>query len=154
MEIRAYDPDDETEVIQLWWQAWHSSSSYAHHRPIEDWRVWWQEIIADHRVAVMTHSSEIVAFAAVNVEECLLSQLFVSPSWQRKGLGKQLMCWVLEQCPTGFRLRAATDNRSARLFYAALGMQETSSGINNFNGRPDVGYTTPEGISVDTWCNR
>lgn len=93
----------------------------------------------------MDHHDEVIAFAALNTQVCVLSQLFVSPHWKRKGIGKQLMQWVAVQCPDGFTLKTATDNQESRTFYDTLGMVETGRSINDFNGREEIEYSTEYG---------
>lgn len=93
-----------------------------------------------HRIVVIEHQSEIVAFATVNPQQRLLSQLFVASDCKRKGIGKQLMYWVSAQCPDGFTLKTAADNSESNAFYQALGFVEVSRSINDFNGREEIEY--------------
>jgi len=147
MKIRPYRKSDFEEVIQLWWDSWHSSSGYRHHRPISGWKQRWHNLEITHTIVVIAHQETahqetIVAFAALNTSNCILSQIFVSSAWKRKGLGKQLMHWVSVQCPNGFSLKAAADNSEARAFYKGLGLVETGHSINDFNGRKEIEYSS------------
>lgn len=146
MELRSYQSHDFDAVIQLWWESWHSSSGYKHHRSIDDWKQRWYNLVKTHTIVVLDHYGEIVAFAALNAQVCMLSQLFVSPRWKRKGIGKQLIQWAASQCPDGFTLKTATDNQESRAFYDALGMVEIGRSINDFNGREEVEYSTAYGL--------
>ena len=145
--FRAYEPCDFESVISLWWESWHSSSSYVHHRPIEDWKARWGDLAATHKIVVIVLVSEasiedeVVAFAALNLEACVLSQIFVAPRWKRNGLGRQLMAWVGEQCPDGFSLRTAADNGEAISFYEKAGLVQVGQSINDFNGKPELEYS-------------
>ncbi|MGF1514873.1 MAG: GNAT family N-acetyltransferase [Elainellaceae cyanobacterium] len=149
MNLRDYQDSDFEPVIQLWWESWHSSSGYQHHRPIDDWKQRWRDIEAGHEVVVVVHHGEITAFAALNLQTCVLSQLFVSPRWKRKGIGRRLLQWATAKCPTGFSLKTAADNHESRAFYSAMGMVEGDGqrpalkgdrSINDFNGREEVEY--------------
>ncbi len=140
--IRPYRTSDFETVIQLWWTSWHSSSGYKHHRPIADWKRRWRDLEHTHTIAVVEHRGNIIAFVALNAQTCLLSQLFVSPLWKRKGIGKQLIRWAASHCPKGFKLETAADNRESRAFYEALGLVEIARSINDFNGREQVEYST------------
>ncbi len=142
MEIRAYQVSDFEAVIQIWWEAWHSSSGYRHHRPIAEWKQRWHDLEKSHKIVVVEHSHAVVAFAAINTQACVLSQIFVSPVWKRKGIGKQLMQWAGLQCPQGFTLKTAADNREARAFYKTFGMVERGHSVNDFNGRQETEYST------------
>lgn len=85
--LRAYRNSDFDAVIQLWWTSWHSSSGYRHHRPIADWKHRWHDLEKTHRIVVIErvendvepNEGEVVAFAALNLATCVLSQIFVSP---------------------------------------------------------------------------
>ena len=141
MIIRDYQPGDFEAVIYLWWISWHSSSSYRHHRAIADWKQRWHRLVQTHKIVVVEYQSQPVAFAALSPERCTLSQLFVSPDWKRRGIGRQLMQWVSSQCPNGFSLKTAADNEESRAFYEKLGLVEVGRSINDFNGREEVEYT-------------
>lgn len=140
MELRPYEASDFEPVIQLWWDSWHSSSGYQHHRPLADWKQRWRSLEKSHEIVVVSHQQEIVAFAALDRQDCVLSQLFVSPAWKRRGIGKRLIQWVALQCPLGFSLKTAADNRESRAFYSAMGLVEGDRSINDFNGREEIEY--------------
>lgn len=90
----------------------------------------------------MTHleTDDIVAFAALNQQTCILSQIFVSSDWKRQGLGTQILKWVEQQCPNGFSLTAAADNHEAIAFYKKYGLIVIGYSTNDFNGKPEVGF--------------
>ena len=141
MIIRDYQPSDFKAVIHLWWISWHSSSGYQHHRAIADWKQRWHRLEQTHKIVVVEYQSQPIAFAALAPERCILSQLFVSPDWKRRGIGRQLIQWVSSQCPNGFSLKTAADNKESRAFYEKLGLVEVGRSINDFNGREEVEYT-------------
>lgn len=141
LELRAYQATDFKRVIQIWWEAWHSSSGYAHHRPVADWEQRWHGLEKSHKIVVVERQERVVAFAALNVQACILSQIFVSPVWQRQGIGRQLMRWASLQCPNGFKLKTAADNQTSRAFYKTFGMVETGHSINDFNDRKEIEYS-------------
>ena len=145
--IRDYQASDFEAVIHLWWISWHSSSGYQHHRAISDWKQRWHRLAQTHKVVVVEHQSQPVAFAALALESCTLSQLFVSPDWKRRGIGRQLMQWVSLQCPDGFSLRTAADNKESRAFYEKIGLVEVGRSINDFNRRKEVEYAKAGGRS-------
>lgn len=140
MYLRPYQENDFEQLIQLWWDAWHSSSGYRHPKPIDAWRARWLEITKTHTIVVIDDGGKIIAFAALNLNDSLLSQIFVSPLHKRKGMGRMLLGWVSSQCPTGFHLKTALKNTESRAFYKALGMVEGDRSINSFNGREEVEY--------------
>ena len=142
MKPRAYSSDDFEAVIQLWWDAWHASSGYQHPEPIAEWRRRWLNLESSHDIVVIEHRNTVIAFAALNSQACVLSQIFVAPDWRRKGIGTQLMHWVSSQCPYGFTLKTAADNSKSKAFYETLGMVQISNSINDFNERREIEYST------------
>lgn len=149
MLIRNYQDSDVETVIRLWWDSWHSSSGYQHPNPINDWRHRWQKLLPTHKVVVVEHQSQLVAFAALDSRHCILAQLFVAPNWKHRGIGKRLMKWVSLQCPQGFTLRTASTNKESRGFYEHLGLVEIGRDINEFNSREEVQYMRPTQASLD-----
>ena len=140
MHLRSYQQDDFEQLTLLWWNAWHSSSGYNHPKPIDVWKERWLEITKTHTIVVIEDGGKIIAFAALNFKDSLLSQIFVSPLHKRKGIGKELLRWISSQCPHGFRLKTALKNAESRAFYNALGMVEGERSINPFNGRDEIEY--------------
>lgn len=140
MIVRNYQPSDLEAVVQLWWDSWHSSSGYQHPKAIALWRKRWHQLEKTHQIVVVEHLSQIIAFAALDSQHCILSQLFVSLSWKRQGIGKQLMQWVALQCPNGFKLKTAAENKESRAFYEKMGLVKIGGSINDFNGKAEVEY--------------
>lgn len=142
MTVRDYQSDDFEPVIQLWWDSWLSSSGYQHHRAIADWKQRWYQLQKTHRIVVVEQLDQIVAFAALDTQRCVLSQLFMLPSWKRQGIGRRLIQWVSLQCPKGFTLRTSTTNTESRAFYEKIGLVEVGSSVNDFNGKAEVEYAS------------
>ncbi|NEQ46719.1 MAG: GNAT family N-acetyltransferase [Leptolyngbya sp. SIOISBB] len=142
MIIRNYQDSDFATVIRLWWDSWHSSSGYQHPKAITDWQRRWHQLLPTHKVVVVEQQSQLVAFAALDAQHCVLAQLFVAPNWKHQGIGTRLMQWVSLQCPQGFTLRTAATNQESRVFYENLGLVEVGCDINEFNGREEVQYAT------------
>lgn len=140
VRLRPYRSTDFEQVMGLWYSSWHSSSSYKHHRPLEDWKHRWRALEKDHTIVVLAHHAGIVSFAALNKQDCILSQFFVSVDHKRKGLGKKLLDWAFTQCSNGFTLKTAADNQESRAFYESQGLISIGQSINDFNGYPEVQY--------------
>lgn len=142
MIVRDYQPNDCEAVIHLWWDSWHSSSGYQHPKAIADWKQRWHQLEKTYSIVVVEHLGQIVAFVALESQRCILSQLFVSPDWKRRGIGRQLMQWVDLECSGGFTLRTAATNEESRVFYEKMGLVKVGSGINDFNGKEEVEYAS------------
>ena len=140
MKLRPYTPADLEPLLKLWWESWHSSATFTHPKPLTEWRLRWGEILRDHDVVVAEGANGLLGFAAVNVEEAVLSQLFVDPNAKRKGIGELLFRWAAARSAGRLRLKTLTENSEARGFYAHLGMIERGTSFNEFNGREEIEY--------------
>lgn len=141
MKLRAYKDQDIDKLLQLWWVSWHSSSSFKHPRPIEDWKRRWESLLVSHQVSIIEEAGTIVGFAAVEPVNRELSQIFVSPEHKSKGYGKALFAWACEICGDSMKLKTLAQNTQARAFYSSRGMKETGYSVNDFNGKKEVVFT-------------
>ena len=140
MRLRPYQATDLDPLLALWWESWHSSASFRHPKPIEEWRSRWEEIAKRDTVVVADVNGAIVGFAAVDTERAVLSQIFVAPNVKRRGIGRALFAWACSCCPNGLTLKTLAENMESRAFYKSLGMTERGRSINDFNGREEVEY--------------
>jgi ribosomal protein S18 acetylase RimI-like enzyme len=62
------------------------------------------------------------------VVEASRPQLYISPSIQRRGIGELLLRRAMEEMPTGFTLRTASANISARAFCERMGLKLLAEG--------------------------
>ncbi|MEM6484524.1 MAG: GNAT family N-acetyltransferase [Pseudomonadota bacterium] len=140
--MRPYQDADREPVLQIWWESWHSSSGFEHPKPLRDWRDRWMLLVDQHRVvvAIDSKSESIVGFAALNVSESVLSQIFVSVDRKRKGIGSILFAWAKEVSRGPLIVRTLATNIESRRFYERLGMVEFGNSVNEFNGERVVGY--------------
>ncbi len=69
-----------------------------------------------------------------------LSQLYVTPRWQRRGIGDRFMALAKERAPEGLWLRTFQVNAPARRFYARHGFTEAerTDGSGNEEREPDI----------------
>ena len=142
IELRPYLDDDEAAVLTLWWDAWHSTRpGLTHPRPFSDWRErWFEQVLPANVVVVASRAGAVVGFAAASVEARELTQIFVSPSQQRAGVGRVLLDWARARMPEGFSLRTQTDNAVARAFYEKHGFAVGPTQTNLFSGMDTVEY--------------
>ena len=140
MKLRPYQSKDFDAVIRLWWDSWHSSSDYKHPKSISLWENRWRLLERDHEIVVIEMSEKIVAFAALDLQGCILSQIFVLPEYKRRGIGSYLIKWVSSKCKMSFSLKTASNNVESRAFYESLGMKKIGTSLNDFNGREETEY--------------
>ena len=107
---------------------------------MSDWRARWIDILKSHDVVVAAIDDRLVGFAALDVREAVLSQIFVAPKFKRQGIGRQLFDWAVARCPEGLTLKTLAENSESRAFYKGLGMIEGDRSVNPFNGREEIEY--------------
>lgn len=83
---------------------------------------------------------QLLGFAALEIEQAVLSQLFVAPEAKRRGIGRQLFNWAVSRSPGKLSLKTLVENTESRAFYTRLGMIEHGVRVNTFNGREEIEY--------------
>ncbi|MEJ5913164.1 GNAT family N-acetyltransferase [Pseudokineococcus sp. 1T1Z-3] len=78
---------------------------------------WWVDhvLVADQHVRVAHDENRLLGFAAVDGD--WLSQLYVDPDHQGRGVGRALVDDAKRRRPLGLRLHVFTPNTRARRFY-------------------------------------
>ena len=142
IELRAYRPDDQDALVQLWWESWHSiRPGLRHPRPFADLAArWGDEIVPRQAIMVAVDDGVVVGFAAADVGARLLSQIFIIPARKRQGIGRQLFAWAQRAMPDGFVLHTLVDNVASRAFYERHGLVAGETKINPANGLRTVEY--------------
>lgn len=114
--IRPIAADDFAAVADVWYRSWLSTG--AHHgkgvtravleqRLLEEpWAIW-----------VSCSDDSIAALLALDRADACLSQLFVAPEFQSRGIGLELFKLAQHELPDGFWLRTDESNAGARAFY-------------------------------------
>lgn len=103
---------------------------------------WWVEhaLVADQHVRVAHDEHRLLGFAAVDGD--WLTQLYVDPDHQGRGVGRALLDDAKRRRPGGLRLHVVTRNARARRFYEAAGfvLVGRSDGRSNEEREPDCTY--------------
>ncbi|MDO8273428.1 MAG: GNAT family N-acetyltransferase [Gammaproteobacteria bacterium] len=141
MNLRTYRDQDLDNLLEVWWDSWHSSSSFRHPAPIAAWKTRWENLLLTHKVIVVEDGETLIGFAAVEPMQRELSQIFVAPTHKGNGYGKVLFDWARGICGDSMKLKTLVENTEARSFYAARGMKEGAHSINDFNGMKQVVFT-------------
>ena len=140
--LRPYRDDDQDVVVKLWWDSWHSiRPGLRHPRPFEDLRARWaREIVPRQRVTVAAADGVVVGFAAADLTDRVLTQIFVDPARKGQGIGHRLFLWAQTVMPDGFVLHTLVDNLTSRAFYERHGLVAGDTEINPANGMRTVEY--------------
>ncbi len=143
MTIRAYEPADLGAVAVIWLSGWESTgvmapgtsgtvTDLAKRLPVE--------IAGGWAVYVADVGGEVVGFCALAGDK--LKQLFVTPIYQGRGLGKALLDFVKQARPDGFTLSTAVNSR-AWAFYEREGLVRIGEKAHARFGFPMYRYAWP-----------
>ena len=89
-------------------------------------------------LAIDSCDNKVAGFMAVQGME--ISQLYIHPGYQRRGIGSSLITLAKQLSPAGLRLFTFEVNRGARAFYERHGFVETARGFPNEEDLPDIRY--------------
>jgi len=140
--LRTYRIEDEETVVTLWWDSWHSiRAGLRHPQSLADWRRRWaKDIVSRQQIVVAEADGVVVGFAAADLCNRVLDQLFVAPPHKRCGIGRQLLSWAQRVMPDGFRLHTLAENVASQAFYERNGLAKAGARINPVNGMPTIEY--------------
>jgi putative acetyltransferase len=94
------------------------------------------ELQSGWELHVALRRQRLVGMLALKPSETILDQIFVLPGEQGKGVGAALMGFAKRVMPSGFTLRMAASNESARRFYEKEGMSWLRDGFHPWTGVP------------------
>jgi GNAT superfamily N-acetyltransferase len=108
------------------------------HSASEDVAFFSEQVVPASRVVVADVDGEAVGFSAV--KDGWLEHLYVTPLWQGRGIGSQLLGRAMNENPAGLSLWAFAENHRAIAFYARAGFEEVlrTDGAGNEERQPDV----------------
>lgn len=94
-------------------------------------------VFKNETVIVAEEEGSVVGYASYTAE--LISNLYVLPKFQRRGVGTALLQHVLRDRPNGISLWVFEQNTGAIRFYESNGFETVTrtSGENNEEGLPD-----------------
>ena len=137
--ITAFQPQHTQAVVNLWRQAHSQALDLAPIHSIESQTYFLQHILPqDYDIQVVLDAGTVVAFMASNSSE--ISQLYVHPDYQGKGIGSLLMKVAKQQSDGYLSLRTFEKNLPARDFYQAHGFDFSAGNSDNEEGLPDLLY--------------
>jgi GNAT superfamily N-acetyltransferase len=113
----------------------------------DDTRSWFPTMAVEHEVWVAESDGSVVAI--LTLSDTFVSQLYVMPEHQGKGIGTALLGIAKRQRPKGLQLWAFESNLGARRFYEQHGfaaVQRTDG--DNEEGAPDVRYQWVSEVAV------
>ncbi|MGO9853880.1 MAG: N-acetyltransferase family protein [Acidimicrobiales bacterium] len=142
MEIRRALPNDAGSLAALWLRSRAASAPSIPPTVHTDEEVhrWFEEVVvATREVWVAESPGHVIALMVL--DDAWIDQLYVDPTWTRRGVGGRLLDHAMRQRPTGLKLWTFQSNLDARRFYEAHGFVATATtGGANEEQAPDVCY--------------
>ncbi len=140
--IRKPLPHEDRAIADLYLEARAEALGFLRQVHSEDeTRAWISYVmLATLDVYVAEISGTIAGFIAMKDEE--IEQLYLSPRYFRKGIGRGLIAHARTLQPQRLALHCFADNNRARAFYEQMGFQAISfgDGSGNEEGVPDIRY--------------
>ena len=93
-----------------------------------------QEVESGWRLFVAADDEKLAAMLALNLPERCLDQLFVSPEYQGRSLGRQLLAFTRTQMPDEIVLRCVRENEKAWRWYEREGFVLEKEQVEPMNG--------------------
>src|ERR1700722_2979460 len=118
--VRNLCDNDLVATADLWFRSWHAAfPDLSHPMPQEDWHARLRDDIAPRCTCrIVTLGPTIIGFLAVEPGSATLEQIFVDPSYQRRGVGKMLADHAKQLSPSGLKLTTPQRKPAAARFYA------------------------------------
>ncbi len=122
--IRPATESELERIAQIWDESWHStgvpSPESLSVSQLRDRLIQFSGSGAN--IYVVEQDQALAGMMVLDPIEQTLSQLFLAPAFQRRGLGTACLAFAKAILPGGFTLTVAEANRTARAFYAAAGL--------------------------------
>jgi ribosomal protein S18 acetylase RimI-like enzyme len=121
--VRPAREDEFDEIVRVWMRSWESTGlSGPGDATFDELRARIpKEIEAGWRLYVAEMDGTVAAMLAVRPPDNHLDQLFVSPEFQGRGLGKRLLALAREMMPREVWLRTSVANERAWRWYERAG---------------------------------
>jgi GNAT superfamily N-acetyltransferase len=132
--------EDADEVAAVFSASFRSMTGVPKIHGDEEDRAFIHGLIAAKEVWIALHDGNIAGLACLDGD--WLTQLYVGPDYQGRGIGDALFETVRLERPKGFQLWAFQSNTRARRFYESRGCEpvEFTDGSLNEERTPDVRY--------------
>lgn len=142
MEIRRAVPSEAGFLAALWLRSRAASTPSIPPTVHSDEEVhrWFEEAVLPNR-EVWVADGPGGAIALMVLDDEWIDQLYVDPTWTRRGIGAALLERAMRQRPTGLKLWTFQSNLDARRFYETHGFVAISmTTADNEEQAPDVCY--------------
>lgn len=143
LTIRRAEAGDLDPLVALWERSRRSAMpeleeriAYSHDENLAHFR---DVIMRESRVWAALSGDVPIALLVMN--DSLIEQLYVDPSWQRRGVGQALLAQARAESPQGLSLHTHQANHMARAFYEKNGFAPVAFGRSPPpESEPDITY--------------
>lgn len=124
VNIRPATVSELEPIARIWDESWHSTGVPSPEiLSISQLKDWLLEFIASGAdVYAVEHSQALAGMIVLDRAGQKLSQLFLAPKLQGRGLGTACLAFAKTTLPDGFTLTVAEANHKAQAFYTANGL--------------------------------
>ena len=140
--IRRAERSDAGGIGDVWLASWRATFDFEPAHPDDDVRRWLAaELVPYHETWVAVDGGGTVV-ALMALSDDTIEQLYVTPGWIGRGLGKRFVALAKERRPAGLDLYCFAVNTNARRFYERAGFESIAfgDGSGNEERQPDVRY--------------
>lgn len=138
--VRDYSIADREALLALWIQVFGETFAYLEEPPPpEDFATHFDRVIAQtHRIWVAVRGEEIAGFLSASSDT--VRNLYVATTWQRKGIGTELLETALRECPQLRTVKTLERNIAGRRFYESRGFQLRHLEMDTLSAQPACVY--------------
>jgi pimeloyl-ACP methyl ester carboxylesterase/GNAT superfamily N-acetyltransferase len=139
--IRRAEAGDAVGIGDVWLASWRATFDFPPGHPDEAVRRWLAETLVPRTETWVAVDGERVV-AMMSLSETMVEQLYVTPEWIGRGVGRRLIDLAKMRRPGGLDLYCFQVNVQARRFYEANGFRPVAfgDGSGNEEGQPDIRY--------------
>ena len=140
--IRRAEPRDAGGMGDVWLTSWRATFDFEPSHPDDDVRRWLAtELVPNHEAWVAVEGDGTVV-GLMALSDDMIEQLYVTPAWIGRGLGRRFVTLAKERRPAGLDLYCFAANSRARRFYERSGFEPIAfgDGSGNQERQPDVRY--------------
>jgi GNAT superfamily N-acetyltransferase len=139
IEVFEFAPEHADQVVAMWRRSFEQALGLTDPHTIEEQKGYLlNEVVPKNHVLVAAYHRMVAAFIAATHES--ISQLYVDPDFQGKGLGSVLLNWAKDQSDGYLWLYTFERNKRAMRFYERNGFRPVKRGFEETWQLADIMY--------------
>lgn len=140
--IRRANAGDAGAIGDVWLASWRATFDFEPGHPDDDVRRWLATELLPRNETWVAVDTDGVVVALMALSDAMVEQLYVSPGWIGRGVGRRFVDLAKERRPAGLDLYCFRVNGRARHFYEREGFRAIAfgDGSGNEERQPDIRY--------------